>query len=360
MEAPHLERKLVAIFAADVEGFSRHMEHNEGATLEVLSAHRVIIDGSIQGHGGRITGTAGDSVLAEFSSVLAAVECAVEIQNRLADENAKLDPERALLLRIGINVGDVMVKEGDIFGDGVNIAARLELLAEPGGICVSRGVRDHLRKHRTVVFEDLGEQKVKNIAHPIRAFKIRLGEVPSEEASPLPENDEDLGSSVLSSEIDSTEVELAFWNSIKDSQNPEEFEIYLQRYPDGAFATLAETRREALRGPARHSQTSPGKEEGLAVELAFWEAAKDSENEAELEAYLERYPEGEFVPLAKARLAALREAAGRKGEPVEVELTFWSSIKDSTDLEMFRAYLDRYPDGRFSELARIQIASKAG
>lgn len=357
MEAPHLERKLVAIFAADIEGFSRHMERNEAATLEVLSAHRVIIDGSIQAHGGRITGTAGDSVVAEFSSVLAAVECAVEIQNRLAEENAKLDPELALMLRIGINVGDVMVKEGDIFGDGVNIAARLESLAEPGGICVSRGVRDHMRKHRTVVFEDLGEQKVKNIAHPIRAFKIRLGETPSEEESTFSEKDADLGSSLLSP-IEPTEVELAFWDSIKDSENPEEFEIYLQRYPEGAFATLAEARREALLAPANPSP-APSNDE-LAVELAFWEAAKDSENQAELEAYLERYPQGEFVPLAKARLAALRRDGGRKDEPVEVEMTFWTSIKDSTDLEMFRAYLSRYPNGRFAELARLKIEAKAG
>ena len=361
MEAPHLERKLVAIFAADIEGFSRHMERNEAATLEVLSAHRAVIDESIHSHGGRITGTAGDSVLAEFSSVLAAVECAVEVQNRLADENAKLDPELALMLRIGINVGDVMVKEGDIFGDGVNIAARLEALAEPGGVCVSRGVRDHLRKHRTVVFEDLGEQKVKNIAHPIRAFKIRLGETPSEEEGTFTDTNEDLGSSLLSSEIDPTEVELTFWNSIKDSQNAEEFEIYLRRYPKGAFAGLAERRREALLAPAHNSpQGSPDEEERLAVELAFWEAAKDSGNETELEAYLEHYPEGEFVSLAKAKLAVLRENAGGKDDPVEVELTFWTSIKDSTDLEMFRAYLERYPNGRFSELARIKIAPKTG
>src|SRR5580704_8949544 len=285
------------------------MEHNEGATLEVLSAHRVIIDGSIQGHGGRITGTAGDSVLAEFSSVLAAVECAVEIQNRLADENAKLDPERALLLRIGINVGDVMVKEGDIFGDGVNIAARLESLAEPGGICVSRGVRDHLRKHRTVVFEDLGEQKVKNIAHPVRAFKIRIGEAPLEAPiDPVLESSskDDLAMAPTSIGED-VEVELAFWDSIKDSGSVAELDAYLARYPDGSFAVLARSRHEALTA-IDESDAIPEKAEGaLAVELAFWEATKDSGSRIELEAYLERYPEGEFAELAKARLESLHE-----------------------------------------------------
>src|SRR6185437_666815 len=124
-----------------------------------------------------ITGTAGDSVLAEFGSVLSAVNCAVQIQQLLAEENAKLDTDHRLMLRIGINVGDVMLKDGDIFGDGVNIAARLEALAEPGGICVSRGVREHLRKH-PIAFADLGEQKVRNIAQPVRAFKVRMGEEP--------------------------------------------------------------------------------------------------------------------------------------------------------------------------------------
>ena len=170
MEAPRLERKLVAILAADVEGYSRHMERDEAATLATLSAHRVIVDELVNSHHGRITGTAGDSVLAEFASVVEAVDCAVKIQDALAAANQALPDEHRLRFRIGINVGDVMVKDGDIFGDGVNIAARLESLAEAGGICISRGVRDHVRKMGRFAFEDLGEQSVKNIAQPIRAF----------------------------------------------------------------------------------------------------------------------------------------------------------------------------------------------
>ena len=108
------------------------------------------------------------------------------IQDLLATENAQLNEAQRLFLRIGINVGDVMMKDGDIFGDGVNIAARLEALAEPGGICVSRGVRDHLRRH-PIAFEDLGEQKVRNIAQPVRAFKVRMGEAPDEMIDPVPE-----------------------------------------------------------------------------------------------------------------------------------------------------------------------------
>src|SRR6476661_5197456 len=145
MEAPSLERKLVAILAADVEGYSRLMGIDEEGTLATLSAHRAIADALIAQHGGRICGTAGDSLLAEFASVFAAVQCAVDVQRELARANQALEEERRMWFRIGINVGDVMVKDGDIFGDGVNIAARLEALAEPGGICVSRGVRDHIR-----------------------------------------------------------------------------------------------------------------------------------------------------------------------------------------------------------------------
>jgi adenylate cyclase len=132
VEAPRLERKLVAILAADVEGYSRHMERDEAATLATLSRHRLVVDELIAAYGGRITGTAGDSVLAEFASVVEAVDCAVKIQDALASANDALPEEHRLRFRIGINVGDVMVKDGDIFGDGVNIAARLESLAMRG------------------------------------------------------------------------------------------------------------------------------------------------------------------------------------------------------------------------------------
>ena len=366
MEAPHLERKLVAILAADVEGFSRHMERDEAETLAVLSRHRLIIDASINEYGGRITSTAGDSVLAEFASVLSVVNCAVQIQQVLAEENARLQEAQRLYLRIGINVGDVMVKDGDIFGDGVNIAARLEALAEPGGICVSRGVRDHLRKHRIVVFEDLGEQKVKNIAQAVRAFKVKIGEAPPETPiDPVLEASAEDGRAMASSAIgEEVEVELAFWDSIKDSSSVAELNAYLARYPDGPFAVLARTRRDALIA-AEESDTRPAKAEGaLAVELAFWEAAKDSGSRIELEAYLERYPDGEFVELANARLESLRETTTATGgaapdeEVTEGELTFWNSIKDSGNPEMFRAYLNRFPNGTYAELARINIGDE--
>src|SRR5271165_3839935 len=175
MEAPELERRLVAILAADVEGYSRLMHADEEATMSTLSARRLVIDNLINVHRGRIANTAGDSVLAEFVSVLDAVSCAAEIQKSM-DEANEIAPDWPMRLRIGINAGDIMVKEGDIFGDGVNVAARLEGLVKGGEICVSRGIRDHLRHRSGMVFEDLGEQLVRNIAHPIRAFRLRTGE----------------------------------------------------------------------------------------------------------------------------------------------------------------------------------------
>ena len=172
MEAPPLERKLVAILAADVVGYSRLMHDDEERTLATLTSHRSIVDELIAEGRGEIAGTAGDSVLAEFASVVDAVRCAVSIQQAVAKANEPLPVESRMSFRIGINVGDVMVKDGDIFGDGVNVAARLEGIAEPGGICVTRGVRDHLRDRMEYKFEDLGEHRVKNIARPVRAFRV--------------------------------------------------------------------------------------------------------------------------------------------------------------------------------------------
>jgi adenylate cyclase len=314
VEAPHLERKLVAILAADVEGYSCHMERDEVATLATLSAHRVIVDNLINAHHGRITGTAGDSVLAEFASVVEAVDCAVKIQDALASANEALPDEHRLRFRIGINVGDVMVKDGDIFGDGVNIAARLESLAEAGGICISRGVRDHVRKMDRFAFEDLGEQSVKNIEQPIRAFRLRGVDATAAPApiSPAtaPPGSADHGSSDGSalrqqaSPADEAEFELTFWESIKESREPAEFAAYLERYPAGTFAALAESRRQALlEEPAvPAAEAAAADQEVSAVELAFWDTVKDSANPEMYSAYLERYPEGAFAALAKVRL----------------------------------------------------------
>ncbi len=167
-----MERKLTAILCADVFGYSRLMGENEEATLRTLSSHRKLIDSLIEQHRGRFVNSAGDSVLAEFASVVNAVQCAVYIQTTLKAENASIPPERRMEFRIGVNLGDVMVDGEQIYGDGVNVAARLESLADPGGICISRTVHENIRNKLPLNYEDFGEQAVKNIADPVRVFRV--------------------------------------------------------------------------------------------------------------------------------------------------------------------------------------------
>jgi len=172
-----VQRRLVAVFAADVEGYSRLMGADEVGTLKGLTERRAILDRAIADHRGRIANTAGDSVLAEFGSAVDAVQCGVEAQAALAEANASLSPEKRINFRIGIHVGDVMVRAGDLFGDGVNIAARLQALAQAGGICVSAVTYEQVRKVLPIAFTDLGTQQVKNIEEPVRAYAATgLGE----------------------------------------------------------------------------------------------------------------------------------------------------------------------------------------
>src|SRR6516225_8975143 len=164
-----VSRRLVAVFAADVEGYSRLMSADEVGTLKGLTERRAILDRVIGDHGGRIANTAGDSVLAEFGSAVEAVQCAVDAQTALAEANSGIAADRRISFRI---FGDVMVRGGDLFGDGVNIAARLQSIAEPGGVCVSSTTYEQVRKVLPITFADLGAQHVKNIQEPIRAYQV--------------------------------------------------------------------------------------------------------------------------------------------------------------------------------------------
>src|ERR1700674_504465 len=174
-----VERGLAAILAADVAGYSRLMGADEEGTLARLKAlRRELADPKIKEHRGRIVKTTGDGLLIEFASVVDAVRCAVEVQREMAERNTDVPSDRRIEFRMGINLGDIMKDGLDIYGDGVNVAARLEALAEPGGICVSRVVRDQVRDKLAFSFEDMGEQQVKNIARAIRVHRILLGERP--------------------------------------------------------------------------------------------------------------------------------------------------------------------------------------
>ena len=172
--SPRVERRLMAVFAADVAGYSRLVGADEEGTLAQWKAHwRELIAPKIAEHRGRIVRIAGDGLLLEFASAVAAVRCAVEIQRAMVERNTHVPQERRIEFRIGINVGDIIVDGSDMWGDGVNVAARLEALAEPGGICISGRVQEDVRGRVDVAFQDMGERRLKNIAHPVRVYRSR-------------------------------------------------------------------------------------------------------------------------------------------------------------------------------------------
>ena len=169
-----MKRKIAAIFAADVAGYSRLVAEDEEETLRRLASYRAVMDDFIARAGGRIFNTAGDAVLAEFSSAVEAVRCAIDIQESLRTRNMAYPPSRQMCFRIGITVGDVVERDGDLLGDGVNIAARLEGIAPVGGICISRTVHEQVANKLSVQFADIGEQQVKNIPNPVHAYHIEM------------------------------------------------------------------------------------------------------------------------------------------------------------------------------------------
>ena len=183
-----LERRLAAILAADVAGYSRLMGADEIGTAQALREHRAVVNPIVADHGGRIVKTTGDGVLLEFPSIVAAVECALAVQKLMAERNADVPEGRQMFFRIGINLGDVLIEGEDILGDGVNVAARLEGISEPGGICISDAAYQQVRDKLDVKFEDIGEQQLKNIVRRVRAYRARLdGAVRLKPTLPLPE-----------------------------------------------------------------------------------------------------------------------------------------------------------------------------
>ena len=219
-------RRLAAILAADVVGYSRLMGANEISTLESLKAHRrALIDPTIAGHHGRIVKTTGDGILVEFASVIDAVGCAVAVQRDMVNRNAEIPEDNQIVFRIGINVGDIIIDEDDIFGDGVNIAARLEALCEPGGICISRTANEQIRDKLSLSFADLGEQTVKNISRAVGVFGLSANDIAA-----LPKTD-----------LPSAHVPTTNASANQDEQGSELQEIKFCMSPDGtqiAYATV--------------------------------------------------------------------------------------------------------------------------
>ena len=169
-----LQRKLTAILSADVKGYSRLMSEDETGTIRTLTAYREVIANSVESHGGRVIDSPGDNLLAEFGSIVQAVESAVEIQRALQEKNQESPESLGMEFRIGINIGDVVVEGDRLYGDGVNVAARLESLAEGGGICISSDVYRQVEGKLPFAYDDMGEQQLKNIARPIRVYSIKM------------------------------------------------------------------------------------------------------------------------------------------------------------------------------------------
>jgi class 3 adenylate cyclase len=180
--SPFLERKLATILSADVAEFSRLMSEDEEQTLRTFRGHKQVFESVVAMHNGRVFNTAGDAILAEFKSAVEAVRCATDIQTALRTRNDQLPPNRQVRFRIGVNLGDVLVQGQDLLGDGVNVAARLQTAAEPGGICISGSVHDQIRNKLSMTFQSLGERTYKNIAQPVRTFSVSE----AENGAPLP------------------------------------------------------------------------------------------------------------------------------------------------------------------------------
>jgi adenylate cyclase len=188
MAQARLERRLAAILAADVAGYSRLMGNDEEGTLAALkTCRRELIDPRLAEHRGRIVKTTGDGALVEFASAVDAIRCAMEIQRGMAERNSAVPEDRRVEFRIGINVGDIIIDEGDIYGDGVNIAARVETLASPGAICLSENAYAQIRGKLPLDVSDIGVQQLKNIAQPVRVYSVRLEEAPARQALSLPD-----------------------------------------------------------------------------------------------------------------------------------------------------------------------------
>ena len=180
MENADVERRLAAIIAMDVVGYSRLMGVDEVGTLNALKSHRTaLIDPVVAAHHGRLVKTTGDGLLLEFASVVDAIGCAVAIQRGMLSRNAGVPEARRLVFRVGVNIGDIIIDGSDIFGDGVNVAARLETLCEPGGICISRAANEQVRDKLSLSFADLGEHTVKNIARAVGVFGLAAKDIAS-------------------------------------------------------------------------------------------------------------------------------------------------------------------------------------
>lgn len=316
MSSPPVKRKLAAILAADAVGYSRMMAADEEGTMKILSAHRSVIDGIIQFHEGRIINTAGDSVIAEFASPTQAVRCAVEVQDALKTRNEALPEDRRLHFRIGVNLGDVMVKGEDLLGDGVNIAARLEGIAEPGEIYLSSSVYDQIAGKLDLGFADMGEQTLKNIDRPIRAYRVeRAGMRGRRAPARKPRAATGAWAWALAAVI--VAVGGAAWFVTQQARERQDEQVQSAASAEIARARAdAEAARKTADAATASAQAAKrALEEQRVAETRARAQAELTAARAEAEA-TRRKAEAELASAAAARRAAEAEAARRKAEAV--------------------------------------------
>jgi adenylate cyclase len=369
MAEERIKRKLTAILVADVEGYSRLMGSDEAWTVRTLESYRKLITALIQQHRGRVVDATGDNLLAEFVSVVDAVQCAVEIQEVIRAKNADTQVDLRMEFRIGINLGDV-IEEGDrIYGDGVNIAARIETLAEGGGICISGSAFEQIENKLALGYEYLGKHTVKNILKPVQVYRVpvgsRVGALKKKKTvkvgifmgaigaavavllagfavwhfflrtahAPMDVAPKEKRAVTLEKKM---MAELVFWESIKDSDNKSTFEEYLRQFPNGLFAGLAKINIQKL------SKI----ESALKVDSG---AQKGPERSVPTNAKPGKMPSEKHLEASKEK-AAPKEASGEN-----YEIIFWQSIQASNNIAVFQEYLRRFPKGAFAGLAILRI-----
>jgi class 3 adenylate cyclase len=310
-----LTRRLATILSSDVAGYSRMMGENEELTVQTLRGHRAIFDALLKQHHGRVFNTAGDAILAEFPSAVEAVRCATEIQSALQTRNEHLPPGQKMLFRMGINVGDVVVQDGDLLGDGVNVAARIQTVAEPGGICISGSVYDQIQNKLSLQFRPLGEQSFKNIGQPVRTFSVTHGETGALPAGRPPASGR-LVRGVLASAVACALLAAGYWFYRDNEARRQERDALTAQLEEEKHA--AEKARRSAEEQSRRATEAESKaeRERVAAESLKREAALQAKAQSLEEAQRRADAERRQLDEDKRRLEAERaSAATLKSQP---------------------------------------------